>query len=337
MTVRAAALLGLILARLAAASSTPLTGIAVEAPGPTGALRGTLLGPGDTAGTPPGPGVTGASAGRARPHPVILIIPGSGPTDRDGNSPLGIKAASYRLLAEGLAAHGVTTVRIDKRGMFGSAGAAHDANAVTIADYAADVHAWTAVIRRLTSAPCIWLLGHSEGGLVALAAAQVPTDLCGLILVAAPGRPMGEVLRTQLAESPAAAPLLAPGSAAIDALESGKRVDVSALPNPLQRLFRPEVQGFLISAFALDPARLIGGFAKPVLIIQGRRDLQVRPEDAELLHAADPAATLAVLLDVNHVLKTVTTDNKKENLATYADPDLPIAPDVIDAIVSFLP
>ena len=87
---------------------------------------------------------------------------------------MGVAAAPYRMLAEGLAARGVATVRIDKRGMFGSAGAIADANAVTIADYAADVHAWVKAARARTGASCVWVLGHSEGGLVALAAAQQP-------------------------------------------------------------------------------------------------------------------------------------------------------------------
>ena len=65
----------------------------------------------------------------------MLIVPGSGPTDRDGNNPMGVAAAPYRMLAEALAARGIGSVRIDKRGMFASAGAAADPNAVTIGDY----------------------------------------------------------------------------------------------------------------------------------------------------------------------------------------------------------
>ena len=81
---------------------------------------------------------------------VLQVIPGSGPTDRDGNSPLGITAAPYRLLAESLAEKGISTVRIDKRGLFGSKGAVADANKVTIADYATDTYNWVAAIRQRT-------------------------------------------------------------------------------------------------------------------------------------------------------------------------------------------
>jgi pimeloyl-ACP methyl ester carboxylesterase len=148
--------------------------VPIEAPGPSGPLRGTLL-PGDAKSAP------------------VLVIPGSGPTDRDGNNPLGVKAGSYKLLAEALAARGISTVRIDKRGMFGSAGAVADGNAVTVPDYAADVRNWVAAIRKRVGSRCVWLLGHSEGGLVALAAADLP-DVCGLVLVAAPGRKAGRHL-----------------------------------------------------------------------------------------------------------------------------------------------
>ena len=289
----------------------------IEAAGPVGPLRGTLLTPDGARG------------------PVILIIPGSGPTDRDGNSPAGILAASYRLLAQGLAAHGVTSVRIDKRGMFGSTAAVADGNAVTIPDYVADVQAWTRVIRQRTKASCIWLLGHSEGGLVAMAAAKSP-DVCGLLLVAAPGRPMGEILREQLKANAAAGPLLSQALPAIDALEAGKRVDTAGMNPALLRLFGPEVQGFLISAFSYDPRQLLAGYGKPVLILQGQRDLQVSEADAQALELADPAATLVLLPDANHVLKSVASDDKGANFATYRDSSLPLAAGVVPSISDFL-
>ncbi|MEA3065257.1 MAG: uncharacterized protein QOJ27_1709 [Sphingomonadales bacterium] len=299
------------------AAATPTAASEIEAPGPSGALRGTMLRP------------AGAAA-------LVLIIPGSGPTDRDGNSPLGVAAAPYRQLAEGLAARGIATVRIDKRGMFGSASATADANAVTIADYADDVHGWVKAVRSHTGARCVWLLGHSEGGLVALAAAQRPDGICGLILVAAPGRKVGTVMREQLRANPANAPLLDEAMAAIDSLEAGRRVEAAALHPALQPLFAPQVQGFVISLFSYDPAELVGRVGKPVLIVQGQRDLQVAEADARRLAAADPRAKLVLLPGVNHVLKAVASDDRAANLATYADPALPIAPSVVGTIADFI-
>lgn len=312
------------LAASLAAAAQPATDLRekpIEARGPLGPLKGTLLAP--------------AKAGA----PVVLIVPGSGPTDRDGNNPMGVNAATYRLLAQDLAARGIATVRIDKRGMFGSAKAVADANAVTIPDYVADVFSWVGAIRRSTGVPCVWVLGHSEGGLVALAAAQGGSEvqgICGLLLVATPGRPLGQVLRDQLRANPANAPILDQALAAITRLEGGGRVDPASLHPALQPLFNEAVQGFLISAFAQDPARLIAATQKPVLVLQGERDLQVGVQDARLLAQAKAAAQLVLLSDTNHVLKAVVTDDPAANMATYANPGQPLAPGVVDAIVRFV-
>ena len=311
------AVLALSSTAVAATVSPPLQTY-LEAPGPAGLLKGTMLVP-----------ASGAT-------PIMLVVPGSGPTDRDGNNPLGVKASTYRLLAEGLAARGIGTVRIDKRGMFASSAAVADANAVTIDDYVTDVEAWIAVIRKQTGAPCVWVLGHSEGGLVPLAAAQKAADICGLVLVSTAGRALGEVLREQLRSNPANAPILAQATSTIDALEAGKRVDVTRMHPALQGLFSPQVQAFLISMFSYDPAKLIATVRKPVLILQGKRDMQVSVADAERLKQAAPEAKLVLLDDTNHVLKTVTSDDRRANGATYADPSLPLAPGVVDAIAGFV-
>ncbi len=289
----------------------------IEAPGPSGPLKGTL--------TMPAPGA-----------PVVLILPGSGPTDRDGNSPAGVAAAPYRLLAEGLAARGVGTLRIDKRGLSASRAAVADGNAVTIADYVTDTRAWITAARAKTGARCVWLLGHSEGGLIALATAQTPNGICGLVLVATPGRRMGDVLRDQLRANPANAPLLNQAFTAIAQLEAGHRFDTANLHPALALLFRAEVQRFLIDAFAYDPAKLIAGYAGPLLIVQGTRDIQVGEEDARKLKAADAPAELALLKNVNHVLKTVHSDDRAVNAETYTNARLPLAPEVVPTIADFI-
>lgn len=309
---------GVFLALMLVSKVADCAETALQAPGPQGPLKGTLLTP---------------DAVSARQAPAVLIIPGSGPTDRDGNNPLGVKAAPYRLLAEALAQRGLSSVRIDKRGMFASSGAIPDANKVSIDDYANDVRAWVQVIQGETGQPCVWLLGHSEGGLVALAAARNPDGLCGLILVATPGRNLGDILRAQLRANPANAPLLAEAEGAISKLEGGSRVEVSSMHPALQRLFAPAVQDFLISSMRLDPVALIQSYRGPVLLIQGDKDLQVSVEDAQRLGRANASARVVVLADVNHVLKTMASSARAANLAAYADPGLPLAPGIVDAIV----
>ena len=296
----------------AIAAASPLA-----APGPNGALAGTLL-----------------NAGKGAP--VVVIIPGSGPTDRDGNNPMGVTAAPYRLLAEALASRGVTTVRIDKRGMFGSKAAIANGNDVTIAAYAADAHAWAKAARAATGAKCVWLLGHSEGSLVALAAAQDPRDLCGVISVSGAGRTFGTIIREQLQANPANAPILPPAMAALDRLEKGQRVESSTLPAPLQPLFGAAIQPYMIDLLSHDPAKLAAALKLPLLIVQGTSDLQVKVVDARALAAAQPKAKVVLLPGVNHVLKSVASDDRAANFATYADPSLPIAAGVVDAVAAFV-
>jgi pimeloyl-ACP methyl ester carboxylesterase len=289
----------------------------IEAPGPLGPLAGTFV---------------DADKGA----PVVLIIPGSGPTDRDGNNKLGVTAAPYRMLAEGLAARGVSSVRIDKRGMFGSKGAIADPNKVTIADYAADAHAWVAQARKTTGMSCVWLLGHSEGGLIALAAAQRPTGICGVITVSGPGRRLGDVIREQLNSNPANAPILEVALDTLGKVESGQAVDSATLPAALQLLFHNDVQPFMRDLLSHDPAKLAESLSVPLLVVQGDRDIQVTNDDAKRLAAAQPKAKLVILTGVNHVLKAVPADDRAANIATYADPSLPVAPAVVDAVADFV-
>ena len=301
----------MLLSALAAISA-----MTIQAPGPNGPLEGTYVDAGQGA-------------------PVVVIIPGSGPTDRDGNNPMGVTAASYRLLGEALAAKGVSTIRVDKRGMFGSKAAIPDANKVTIADYAADAHAWARVAREKTGARCVWLAGHSEGALVALAAGQDSSGLCGVIAISGMGRKFGTVLREQLHANPANAPLLEPAEKALTELEAGRTFDPAGLPAPLQPLFHAPVQGYVIDLMKQDSAALAASLKLPLLIVHGEADLQTKVADAKALAAAQPKAKLVLLPGVNHVLKAVGPE-PSANMAAYADPSLPVAPGVVDAIADFV-
>ena len=293
----------------------------IEAAGPNGPLKGLWL------------------AADKPDAPVVLIIPGSGPTDRNGNSLHGLQTDTYKLLAQGLAARGIASVRIDKRGLYSSHAAIPNANDVTIADYAADVHAWARAIGERTGAKCIWPLGHSEGGLVAMVAASGDhPDICGVILVAAAGRRLGDVIKEQMRSNPANAAFIDEAFHDIDLLAAGKRIDIDMehTKPEITALFAPRVQGFLIDAMSYDPPKLLAAYGGPVLILQGERDIQVGVGDARLLKDSDARAKLVLLPDVNHVLKTVDSDDRPANLKTYFDPKLPVATGVVEAIAEFI-
>ena len=304
-------MLTLAAALLLSPVSTPVQLASTPAP-----LHGTLLTP----------------AGQTRAAAVIL--PGSGPTDRDGNSAqFGIRAAPYRLLAEGLAERGVATIRIDKRGIGESAAAGGAEADLRFSAYADDARAWAAEAAAKTGRPCAWLIGHSEGALVALVAAADDGDkVCGLVLLSGAGRPAGVVLREQLAAGLPEA-LKARANEILGELEAGRTV--ADPPAELAALFRPSVQPYLISWLALDPAQLAAAYDGPIFVGQGTTDIQVSVTDAEAIKAAQPRADLVIWDGVNHVLKTAPAD-RAANVATYMDPALPLAPGVVEAVADFM-
>lgn len=306
-----------------AAETTPAsTDAVIETPSPT--LAETQISSGD---------LKGMFINAGDDSPIILIVPGSGPTDLDGNNPMGLNANSYKLLAEGLAAKGISTVRIDKRGMF-SSDTGGDPNAVTFDIYAQDYRDWTKTVTAETGRECIYLLGHSEGGTMVSGAAVENDKVCGLILVAAPGLPLGIFLREQLKSNPANVMILKPAFKAIETLEAGERVDTENMNAALIPLFHPLIQDFFISMATKDPAQLAKEAAKPTLILQGSHDIQVKETDAKLL--ADATGGNLVIIDgMNHVLKD-SPANRIGNMMTYSKPDLPIAPELIESISGFV-
>lgn len=268
------------------------------------------------------------------PHPVVLFHVGSGPTDRDGNGPaLRTTNDSLKLLAQALQQRGIASLRYDKRGIAASVDAASpDPSEIRFEDFAEDLVLWIDLIRGDEDRfGALTLLGHSEGALIAKVAASM-TAPDRLISLAGAGRPAGDVLRQQLAAQ-IDGPLLEEAFAIIDSLEKGETVDeVSA---PLQSLFPPQLQPYIISWFAYDPAQMLAQTRVPALIAAGTTDIQVSLEDATLLSKARPDAEVCIVEGMNHVLKAATLDPDSQSQA-YSDPSLPVVPELVICIADFV-
>jgi len=262
-----------------------------------------------------------------RTAPLALIIAGSGPTDRDGNGPgPALHTDCYRMLAEGLARAGVASVRYDKRGI--GASDPYPETALTIHDYADDARAMAAAARAGGRFSKLTLIGHSEGGLVALlVAGKAPPD--ALVLLAAAGRPAWEILHEQVGRE-LHGPALARVDKILAALRDGK--PVKEYPPELMALFRPSVEKFSRSQMAIDPAALLGSLRVPTTIVQGETDVQVSLADARRLAAARKNTRLALLPRVNHVLKEEAASLLPQ--ASYTDPTRPLGPGVLDAALA---
>jgi pimeloyl-ACP methyl ester carboxylesterase len=270
-----------------------------------------------------------ASAARA---PAVLIIAGSGPTDRDGNNAM-IPGHndSLKMLAEALAQAGFASVRYDKRGIAESRAAAPDESQLRFDTYVTDAAAWIAQMKADPRFSSVAVIGHSEGALIGMLAAERAGASAYVSLAGVADAP-GAVLRKQMAGK-LPPPLAADNERILASLEQGK--PAADVPPALAALYRPSVQPYMISWMQYLPAKRIAALRMPVLIVQGTTDIQVDVGQAQALKAARPDAGLAIIEGMNHVLKEVPLD-PQHPLASYGDPSLPLHPSLAPALIGFL-
>ena len=273
-------------------------------------------------------------AGAKKPVPVILLIAGSGPTDRNSNSAIpGYDSINtFRQLAESLAKQGVAVFRYDKRGagtnrsafiaqMKGLIGSTFD-------DAVSDAAGFIRQLQADKRFSRVVVAGHSEGSLVGMLAAT-QTKASAFISIAGAGQSIADVIKAQFRASGAAVALVDKSIIGIDSLKAGYTVQTL----PLMPVPRSQ-QAYLINWMHYDPAIEINNFVGPVLLIQGKRDIQVAVSEAERLKKARPSAQLTFFDTMSHILKEAPTD-RMANMATYKDARLTVIPGVVDVMAAF--
>lgn len=261
--------------------------------------------------------------------PVALIIAGSGPTDRNGNS-MFTNNNSLQMLAHALANAGIASVRFDKRGVAKSAQALKSEADLRFEDYIKDAAAWIQLLKKDKQFNGVIVIGHSEGSLIGMVAAAT-AGAKKFVSIAGTARPIDEILMEQLQTS--SKELHDMSVPIVDSLKKG--LLVTNVDKKLATIFRPSVQPYMISWLKFNPQKEIKKLNMPVLLVQGTNDIQVPVEDAKLLSAAKPAAQLKLIQNMNHVLKQVEGD-REANAATYKNPNLPLSPGLVDAIAGFI-
>jgi pimeloyl-ACP methyl ester carboxylesterase len=259
--------------------------------------------------------------------PVALLIAGSGSTDHDGNGPQ-IKPATLKKLSEQLLARNIATLRYDKRGAGGWKAEFGRPEDFRFKDYVDDAVLLVNFLRGSGKFSRVVLVGHSEGGLVAILAAQrVPVDR--LVLLATAARRQGDLLKAQL-EKQLKPEVFAAIAKAIDDIMAGQIVD----PLPPGLVIPPSMQPGIASAFTEDPIGPLKRIEAPTLIVGGGRDHQVARLDFVALSAAAPAAKTLWLADMNHVLNDVS--DEADDLAAYSQSERSLDGVLIDQIASFI-
>lgn len=270
---------------------------------------------------------------------AVLIIAGSGPTDRNGNSGLNLNTFAYKMLADGLAAEGLAVMRYDKRAIGLSHYPAEEVPNLLFDDFVDDA-ALCAEYLRARGYSRIILAGHSEGGAIALlVATERSVAIDGIVLLSAAAFPMDEILRWQLAEQlmPSHIGLMVTANNLIIRLKRGERIAEESIPKELLALFHPRVQPFITSSMQHDPREVAARCTQPMLIISGGRDIQVTTANGEALHAAQPHAEHVVFQDMSHVLKDAASADRVEQLVSvYTNSQLPLTEGLIATIAQFI-
>lgn len=260
---------------------------------------------------------------------AVLIIAGSGPTDRDGNSPT-MKNNSLKMLANGLASRGISSLRYDKRGVGASKSAAIAEDKLRFDHYINDAESVITFLEQQKMFEQIVIIGHSEGALIGMVASR--NELVSkFVSIAGAGQPIDMIIRQQLKAQPAV--VLEQSVPILDKLLKGELVE--EVPSFLNSLFRPSVQPYMISWFKYDPQLEIAKLKKPVLIVQGDNDIQVSVGNAERLAKANLKAEKKLINKMNHILKPAPLE-RQANIATYAQPELAIHTELIDVISEFI-
>lgn len=276
--------------------------------------------------------------GVARP-PLAIIIAGSGPTSRDGNSVVDDRIVVHndclKQLAQELAARGVASVRYDKRGLGGSKSALPLDRLPVFEDFVEDAEIWARHYTQDDRFSAVFLAGHSEGSLVAMLAARKVGAVAGVVSLNGAGRPVDEVLREQIMPQLARAQDKADLDEILGALRNGKTVDVRAKAPVLRGLFNPAAQPYFMSWCRYDPAAEIRALGRPVLVVQGTTDIQIPFADGQRLAQAGPGIDFRPVCGMNHIFKRVS-GGRAAQAPSYNDPALPIHQDLGRIVADFI-
>ncbi|MFT5436059.1 MAG: pimeloyl-ACP methyl ester carboxylesterase [Ulvibacter sp.] len=259
---------------------------------------------------------------------LVIIIGGSGPTDRNGNQQM-MENNSLRFLAEALYNNGIASYRYDKRIVKLMKNRTLREKDIRFDDFITDAETVTDYFKNGGEFSKIYIIGHSQGSLVGMIAAQGRAD--GFISIAGAGQEIDDVIVDQIAnQSPG---LKESARTAYDDLRvNGVALNYSP---SLASLFRPDLQPFMSSWMKFDPQIEVAKLKIPVLIVNGDKDIQVQISEAEHLHEAQPNAEYFIVENMNHILKKIEGSDL-ENTKSYNIYNLPIMPELVERVSTFI-
>jgi len=260
--------------------------------------------------------------------PLVILLTGSGPNDRNGNSTM-TRNDSHKQLAHALLKNGIATYRYDKRTFTQIKKRKIDPN-TSFDHFVQDAQDVVYHFQNDNRFSSIILAGHSQGSLVAMLAINNAID--GFISLAGPAETIDKTIVRQIA---AQAPGLDKEAQAIFEKMKTQDKPVTDVQPYLMSILNPGIQPFMKSWMVYDPVVEIKKLTVPVLLINGTRDRQVDPADAQMLHSAKPDAQLLIINDMDHLFKRVGADDVVA-AKSYNDPSFPLHEALVPALVAFI-
>ncbi|MDO1499955.1 alpha/beta hydrolase [Winogradskyella maritima] len=258
---------------------------------------------------------------------LVIIIAGSGPTNRNGNQNF-FKNNALKKLAEALSSKGIATFRYDKRIVKQIKMGKVDKD-MSFDDFVSDASDVIDYFKDKETYSKIYVAGHSQGSLVGMLAGKDQLD--GFISLAGAGQNIGDVIIEQVDKT---APFFTESTKKVVAsLKDGKKT--KDYPKELGSMFREDLQEFMISWMKYNPTEELKDLDIPILIINGTKDLQVPETEAVLLKESNPKAELVIIENMNHVLFEIK-GNDLENSKSYNESFRPISEELVSSILTFI-
>lgn len=257
--------------------------------------------------------------------PLVILIAGSGPTDRNGNQSF-MKNDMLKKIAESMSNNGIASFRYDKRIVKQIRNKTIDKD-ISFDDFVTDAKSVISYFK--PNYKTIVVAGHSQGSLVGLLALE--EGVSGFISLAGAGKPIDEILIEQISKT---APMfLEDSKRVLTLLKAGKTT--TDFQMALSSIFNLDVQGFMSNWMQYNPAEEMKKHNIPTLIINGDKDLQVSVDEANLLHKAAQNGVLLIVKKMNHIMVKIEGE-QLENMKSYNDASLEISPEVEKSMIEFI-
>lgn len=267
---------------------------------------------------------------------VAIILPGSGDPDIDGNTPPLVMSSPYKKIADGLAAKGITVFRYKKRPLKEVLAMTRATGESALAIQKSDIANKIWSVRERAGAKCVWLIGHSEGGLYALLVAQEREDICGIILAAAPLRPLGTVLREQIDKISLSPKFMSDSSLVIEGISKGAELDRSKLDPIVNILFNDEYLNALKDIINLDPAGFVKKSTVPLIYLSGENDFQISDKDFDVALSLGDIVAYKKYSGLNHYFYLSKSSSPSDAHISYMNKNAAIDDRALNDIYAFV-